>query len=223
MATIDVNDATLHDERSGHGPALLFVYGMCGDADVWADQARRLGGRSTCVRDDRRGHTRSARGEATPSPTLHAADAAALIATLPFAPCLVVGSQRRGDRRRRRAPPWRSGVRCRAQRTTAVQPRPRRRRRLHRRADPAHRGGDRTRRPAAAIDAVLSFVCPGLWSTLDGAGKEGWLDNADIRLADLRSPPLTVTPAELSTITVPALVIAGSTSHPARRRTFTAT
>ena len=63
MPTIDVNDTTLHYERAGHGPAILFVHGMCGDAEVWADQARRFSGRYTCVRYDRRGHSRSARGE----------------------------------------------------------------------------------------------------------------------------------------------------------------
>ena len=65
MPTIDVNDTTLYFERGGEGPAILFVHGMCGDAEVWADQARRFEDRYTCVRYDRRGHTRSARGDAT--------------------------------------------------------------------------------------------------------------------------------------------------------------
>jgi hypothetical protein len=43
--TSEVNGTTLHYERSGQGPAMLFVHGMCGDADVWADQARRFSGR----------------------------------------------------------------------------------------------------------------------------------------------------------------------------------
>ena len=62
MPTIDVNDTTLYYERAGTGPAIMFVHGMCGDADVWAEQAHRLADRFTCVRYDRRGHSRSARG-----------------------------------------------------------------------------------------------------------------------------------------------------------------
>ena len=42
MPTIDINDTTLYYERAGSGPAILFVHGMCGFGDVWADQARRL-------------------------------------------------------------------------------------------------------------------------------------------------------------------------------------
>ena len=41
MPTIDVTDTTLYYERTGQGPAMLFVHGMCGDAEVWADQAWR--------------------------------------------------------------------------------------------------------------------------------------------------------------------------------------
>jgi 3-oxoadipate enol-lactonase len=42
MPTIDINDTTVCFERSGRCPAMLFVHGMCGDADMWADQAERL-------------------------------------------------------------------------------------------------------------------------------------------------------------------------------------
>jgi pimeloyl-ACP methyl ester carboxylesterase len=42
MATIDVDDTTIHYERAGRGPAVLFVHGICGDAEVWADQAQRF-------------------------------------------------------------------------------------------------------------------------------------------------------------------------------------
>ena len=92
MPTIDVNDTTLYYERTGQGPAMLFVHGMCGDAEVGADQARRFSNDYTCVRYDRRGHTRSGRGDAPISDALHAADAAALIGALDLAPCLSVGS-----------------------------------------------------------------------------------------------------------------------------------
>ena len=62
MSTVSVDDATLYYERDGAGPAMLFVHGMCGDADVWADQADRLAAQDTCVRYDRRGYSRSSRG-----------------------------------------------------------------------------------------------------------------------------------------------------------------
>ena len=64
MSLIDVNDTTIYYERIGQGPSMLFVHGMCGHADVWADQAVRLSDRYACVRYDRRGHTRSGRGNA---------------------------------------------------------------------------------------------------------------------------------------------------------------
>lgn len=92
MPTIDINDTTLYYQRTGQGPAMLFVHGMCGDAEVWADQARRFSDRFTCVRYDRRGHSRSARGTSTISDALHADDAAALIEALELGPCLLVGS-----------------------------------------------------------------------------------------------------------------------------------
>src|SRR5688500_7406422 len=92
MTTIDINDTTIYYERTGVGPAMLFVHGMCGDAEVWADQARRFSDRYTCVRYDRRGHSRSARGDATISDAVHADDTAALIEALGLAPCLLVGS-----------------------------------------------------------------------------------------------------------------------------------
>ena len=92
MAMIDIDDITIYYDRSGSGPAMLFVHGMCGDAEVWADQARRFSDDFTCVRYDRRGHSRSSRGDAPISAARHADDTAALIAALDLAPCLLVGS-----------------------------------------------------------------------------------------------------------------------------------
>lgn len=92
MPTIDVNDTTLYYELTGQGPAMLFVHGMCGDAEVWADQARRFADDHTCLRYDRRGHSRSRWGDAPISDALHADDAAALIDALDLAPCVLVGS-----------------------------------------------------------------------------------------------------------------------------------
>ena len=67
MPTIRVKRTYLYFERAGHGPSMLFVHGMCGHADVWLDQAARFADRYTCVRYDRRGHSR--RRAATPPST----------------------------------------------------------------------------------------------------------------------------------------------------------
>ena len=93
MSTISVNGTTLYYDAAGHGLPIVFIHGMCGNADVWADQVARLSPRFHCVTYDRRGHTRSALGHiAARTVELHADDAAALIQGLALAPCLLVGS-----------------------------------------------------------------------------------------------------------------------------------
>ena len=218
MATIEVNGTTLYYERTGQGPAVLFVHGMCGDADVWADQAGRLADRYTCVRYDRRGHTRSAWGAAPISYARHADDAAALIEALGLGPCLVMASSggaaiavdvaRRYGHLLRGAvfsePPLFS-LDPEAGRALAGELMP-----LLERATAAGGAG-------AAVDAFFSLLCPGLWSIIDDARKDRYRANAAIGLADLQSPPLAIGPADLATVTVPALVLAGQVSHPALR------
>ena len=221
MPTIDINDTTLYYERTGQGPAMLFVHGMCGDADVWADQARAVLG-PLHVRALRPARPHAAAPAATPrsATPLHADDAAALIEALGPRPV----PARRLEQRGRRSP---STSRC----ATAH---------LLRGAvfsepplfslDPRRRAGvswttsaplsSRRRRPAVRaprVDAFFSLVCPGLWSTLDDDRKDRYRDNADIGFTDLRSPSLDVTAADLAAVTVPALVIAGDTSHPSLR------
>jgi 3-oxoadipate enol-lactonase len=218
MPTIDINDTTIHYERTGQGPAMVFVHGMCGDADVWADQAERFSDRSTCVRYDRRGHTRSGRGDAAISDALHADDAAALIDALDLAPCLLVGSSsgaaiavevavRHGHLVRGAVfsePPLFS-LDPEAGQAVAHDLAPL--------VESATATGD-TR---GFVDAFFSLVCPGLWSIIDDDRKDRYRDNADIGLTDVRSPTFDVTAEELSVITIPALVIAGDSSHPSLR------
>jgi pimeloyl-ACP methyl ester carboxylesterase len=218
MPTVDVNDTTLYYEQDGQGSPMLFVHGMCGDADVWADQARRFTDRYRCVRYDRRGHTRSDRGDAAISDALHADDAAAVIDALDLAPCLVVGSSsgaaiavavaiRHGQLLRAAVfsePPLFSlnhEARQAAMRDLAPL------------VETATATGDHR----GFVDAFFSLMCPGLWSTIDEDRKNRYRSNADIGLTDLRSPSLDVTATDLSTIAVPALVVAGTTSHPALR------
>lgn len=218
MPTIDINDTTLYYERTGQGPAMLFVHGMCGDAEVWADQARRFSDRYTCVRYDRRGHSRSRRGAATIDDSVHAGDAAALIESLGLAPCLLVGSSgggaiavqvalRHGHLLRGAVfsePPVFSIDPAAGQ--AFVQ-------------DLAPRLEEAVERSGSAawVDAFFSVVCPGLWSMLDEDRKDRYRANADIGFTDLRSPSLDVAPQDLAAVTVPALVLAGDTSHPSLR------
>jgi len=218
MATIDIDDITIYYERSGHGPAMLFVHGMCGDAEVWAEQARRFSGRFTCVRYDRRGHSRSSRGEALISAARHADDIAALVVALDLAPCLLVGSSGGAvialDVARRYGqllhgvvlsePPLFS-LDPDAGRAAMEEMRPR--------LGAAMAAGG----PTAAVDAFFEFMCPGLWSIIDDDRKDRYRANADIGFTDLRSPTLDVTPADLAAVTPPVLVIAGDSSHPALR------
>ncbi|HEU5242657.1 MAG TPA: alpha/beta hydrolase [Ornithinibacter sp.] len=218
MTTVDIDDTPLYYERSGHGPALLFVHGMCGDADVWANQTDRFAPRATCVRYDRRGHTRSHRGDAPLGVARHADDAAALIRTLDLAPCLLVGSssgavialdvaRRHGDLLRGvvlSEPPLFSRDPD-AGRVLMDE--------LGPRIEEAMAGGG----PPAAVDAFFSLVCPGMWAMLDEDRKERSCADADIGFADLRAPSLDATASDLAAVTVPALVIAGDTGHPALR------
>ena len=221
MSTVEVNDTTLYYERDGQGPAMLFVHGMCGDAEVWADQARRFADRYTCVRYDRRGHTRSARGEAVISDGLHADDAAAFIDALDLAPCLIVGSSggaaiavevalRYGHLLRgavfSEPPLFSLDPDAAAAAMGDLAP-------LVEAASEASATGERRR----FVDAFFSLMCPGLWSTIGESRKDRYRANADIGFADLRSPSLAVAAADLAAVTVPALVVAGTTSHPALR------
>ncbi|MGE5460205.1 MAG: alpha/beta fold hydrolase, partial [Solirubrobacterales bacterium] len=56
---VPVGGTELFVRETGSGTPVLFVHGMCGDADVWSDQVSRLSDRFRCVAYDRRGHTRS--------------------------------------------------------------------------------------------------------------------------------------------------------------------
>ncbi|MGH9284948.1 MAG: alpha/beta fold hydrolase, partial [Acidimicrobiales bacterium] len=216
MATIEVDGTTLYYEATGKGPALLFIHGMCGDADVWADQARRFDDRHTCVRYDRRGHSRSEWGEHPISPARHADDAASLIEALGLAPCLLVGSSGGAvvafevARRHRHllrgtvlSEPPLFGVEPGAGRAFMGQLAPRLEQALA-------EGG-----PAAGVDAFFSFVCPGLWSAIEEGRKDRYRANAGIGFADLKAPPIDLEPADLAAIDLPVLVLAGTASHPA--------
>jgi pimeloyl-ACP methyl ester carboxylesterase len=216
VPTVSIDDTSLYYERSGAGPVTLLVHGMCGDADVWAGQADQLADRSTVVRYDRRGHSRSSRGEAPLSVARHADDTAALIQTLGLAPCLLVGSSsgaviavdvacRHGHLLR--------GVVLSEPPLFSLDPDARRSLmgELGPRVDQAMATGG----PPAAVDAFFSLVCPGLWCALDEDHKDRYRANGEIGFADLRAPSLDLAPADLAPVAFPAVVIAGDSSHPA--------
>src|SRR5512146_3254220 len=93
VAAINVNGTTLYYDEAGKGPAMLFIHGAAGFAGVWADQMARFSTTMHCVAYDRRGHSRSPKGNVTQeSVELHADDAAALIKALHLAPVVLVAS-----------------------------------------------------------------------------------------------------------------------------------
>lgn len=218
MPTTEVNNTALYYERAGHGPAMLFVHGAFGDADVWADQARRFTDRYAVVRYDRRGYSRSGSGDAEIGYALHADDAIALMEALDLAPCLIVGSSsgaaigvevalRRGDLLRGvvlSEPPLFS-LDPDAGRAAISEVAPR--------IEQAIAAGG----PRAATDAFLQLACPGLWAMSDEREKERYRANAEAGLTDVWSPALEVEAADLAAVAVPALVVSGSDSNPALR------
>jgi 3-oxoadipate enol-lactonase len=218
MSTIAVRDIDLYYKDNGDGPALLFIHGMCGDADVWAGQVMRLADRFRCITYDRRGHTRSTLGAEPESVATHAADAAALIEALGLSRPIVVGSSggaRIAVELARTRPELLAGAvfsepplfgiepavgnAFMAEIGAAVRP-------------AAQSGG-----PAAAVDAFFPFVCPGLWSQLDEAAKDRYRKNGPMMLAEFSGAPYPLTAEDAATIGLPCLVIAGTISHPALR------
>jgi pimeloyl-ACP methyl ester carboxylesterase len=170
------------------------------------------------VRYDRRGHTRSARGDRPISDALHAEDAAALIVSLDLDPCLVVASSGGAaiavDLVRRHGRLVDGLV---ASEPPLFSLDPEAGAALKRELAPRIEAALESAGPRAAIDAFFSFVCPGLWADLDDARKDRYRDNADIGLADLRAPSLEITDASLREVTTPTLVLTGERSAPAFR------
>jgi pimeloyl-ACP methyl ester carboxylesterase len=212
---VAVRDTQLYVEDAGAGPTLLFIHGMCGGAHVWHGQIQRLSDRFRCISYDRRGHTRSPRGEAAESVETHAEDAAVLIQTLDVRPVLVgsSGGARIGVELARRhpellmgavlsEPPIPSlisdaGATFLSDIAAVVRP-------------AIAEGG-----PRAGVDAFFGYLCPGLWTRLAEAEKERYRANADMMLAELAGPAYQLDPADLPRIDVPALVMHGDLSHPA--------
>lgn len=220
MSTISVNGTTLYYDAAGHGLPIVFIHGMCGSADVWADQVARLSPRFHCVTYDRRGHTRSALGQiAARTVELHADDTAALIQGLALAPCLLVGSSggaRVGLDVVRRYPELLRGAVLSEPPVLALDPEGARA--FMNEIKPNIERAVAAGGAAAAVDAFFEIVCPGLWRALPEAARDRYRANQVELFGDLQMPPYKVSSEDLARIQCPCLVVSGSESHPVLRR-----
>ncbi|MGB8651915.1 MAG: alpha/beta hydrolase, partial [Mycobacteriales bacterium] len=215
MSVVDVNGVQLHYEVRGEGPPLVMVHGMCGRAEVWADQVARLSDEFTCVTYDRRGHGSSSDDGTPHSVPLHGDDLAALVQALGLPPVLCVGSSggaRVGVDALLRHPELLAGAALseppifsldqeRAKQflgsvVPAVKPR----------LDEGDLPG--------AVDAFFQVVCPGLWGLLDESSKAPYRQSGPMLVADLNQPPFVVTPDDLAAVRLPVLAILGLDSDP---------
>jgi pimeloyl-ACP methyl ester carboxylesterase len=96
---VQANDAVLHTETRGDGPAVLLIAGAGGDAAEFAGVAAALADEFTVTTYDRRGNSRSPRptGWASTSVAEQADDAAGLLTALGHRPAVVVGTSAGGS------------------------------------------------------------------------------------------------------------------------------
>jgi 3-oxoadipate enol-lactonase len=217
MPTAAIRGTTIHYERSGNGPDLLFVHGMCGDARVWERQVALLADRHTCVTYDRRGHSRSPRGDAGESDGVHADDAAALIEGLGLDPVVVASS---GGARialellRRRPDLVRGAVLSEPPALTLA---PEAARPFVAELRPRIEQAVATGGPGAAVDAFFAYVCPGLWNDVAEPVRDRYRANAPAMFAELEAEPNRLTEDDLAQVRTPVMVLRGSDSHPVFR------
>lgn len=216
MSTAAIRDTTIYYEQSGEGPDLIFIHGMCGDAQVWAGQVGLLGDRFWCTTYDRRGHSRSPRGDAPESDGTHADDAAALIEALELDPIVVAssGGARIAVELLRRRPDLVGGAVLSEPPLFSAAPEAGA---LLRSELAAGVPAAAETSPEAAVDAFFSFVCPGLWAGIDETARERYRANAPAMMAEFDAPPNHVSADDLEAIQVPVLVLNGSDTHPAFR------
>ncbi|HEX9037591.1 MAG TPA: alpha/beta hydrolase [Ktedonobacterales bacterium] len=225
MSEVTANGATLYYEESGRGQSLLFLHGMCGNADVWMDQAQRLSPSYHCVTYDRRGHTRSPLPASDVPPgmvTLHADDAAQLIERLGLAPCVLVSSS--GGARIafdvvRRYPHLLRGAVLSEPPIFALDPEGGAE--LIATVKPAIGAAIARLGPTGAVDGFFSVVCPGLWDAIPETARERYRANLPALWDDLNAPQYQVTRADLPAMRTPCLIIRGTESLPIFRRVTT--
>ena len=213
VGPVVVNGTSLHVQEAGEGPAILFIHGMCGDADVWNGQLELLGGEFRCVAYDRRGHSRSPLGEGVErSVELHADDAAAMIEILGLAPALVVGSSggaRIGlDVVRRHADLVRGAVLSEPPILSLLADGGAE---FREKVGPALRAAAT---PQDAVDAFFLYVDPEAWGAMSEPRRETYRANHVELFGDLQMPPYAPTTDDLSRIDVPVCLLTGDRSVP---------
>jgi 3-oxoadipate enol-lactonase len=217
----DVNGTQLYYEAVGSGIPVLFIHGMCGNADVWRKQVGLLSPRFHTVTYDRRGHTRSPLGSVDQRTVeMHADDAASLINSLQIAPCVLVGSSggaRVGVDLIRRYPQLFSSTVLSEPPIFGLDPEQGGRQVMADLQPPLEAAFQRND-PRAAVDAFFDYMCPGLWRTLDDRGREPYRANHAELLPDLQMPPYQISVDDLRQVTVPCTIVSGSESHPVLRR-----
>ena len=217
MPTIDMNDTTLYYERSGKGPAMLFVHGMCGDAEVWptrpyasptATPACATTGEATAAAAEATPPSATPCTPTTPPPSSRLSGWRRACWSDPAAAAIAVDVALRYGHLLRGAVFSEPPLFCLdpAAGQAIMEELTRRLAQAPRRAD-----------PAADVDGFFSLVCPRLWSMLQETRKDRYRANAHIGFTDLQSPSLDVAADDLAAVTIPALVFAGDTSHPSLR------
>lgn len=214
---VPVRGTTLHVQEAGDGPALLFIHGMCGDADGWTGQIERLSGDFRCVAYDRRGHTRSPLGDVEQrSVQMHADDAAELIAALDLAPVLVVGSSggaRIGvDMLIRHAGLLRGAV---LSEPAILGLAPDLLPALFAEVEPKLRAAAT---PRGAVDAFFEVIDPKMWAATSEVRKEAYRANHAELLGDLEMPPYLPSSEQFASVEVPVRIIRGEWSLPIFRQ-----
>ena len=214
MPAIDINGTSLYYEEAGNGPAMLFIHGMAGFAGVWADQMARFSAAFHCVAYDRRGHSRSPKGNVIQeSVELHGDDAAALIKALQLAPVFLVGSS--GGARisidlLRRYPELVRGAALSEPPVFALSP--------SIGADfmsqvkPAVEKALSSDQPQSAVDAFFHVIDPTFWDHAPDERKAVYRANLPAMLADLQQPLYQVTTVDLGRIDRPCMMMYGSAS-----------
>jgi 3-oxoadipate enol-lactonase len=216
MPTVDVRDTTQYYERSGDGPAALFVHGVFGDADSWARQAQRFGDGYTVVRYDRRGYRRGLPGHRPSQLCAAHRRRRALIEELDLGRCLVVGlSSGAAIRSRGRPAPQQSAARdALLSEPPLFSLDPGAGQSLLGRVVPRVEQAMAAGRAKAAVDAFLSVTYESFCSMIDEEAKDGFPANTGPGLADVQAPLLAVTPADVAAVAVSTLVIAGKRKPP---------
>ncbi len=99
MSEVRVNDVLLYVEQRGSGTPILCIHGTGSSAMVWETAAATLTDHGRVISYDRRGCTRSERPEpyADTAVSVHADDAAVLLAALDAAPAIVIGRSWGGE------------------------------------------------------------------------------------------------------------------------------